>query len=113
MRNPFRTWKERRRVRTRALALRSPFESDQWQRRLAIRRALYAEQRGVCALCGTALRWRRDGRGSRQHPLGATLDHLLPRALGGPDDPLNLRLTQRACNVARDVRPALDGGAAW
>ena len=35
------------------------------------------------------------------HAMGPTLDHILPRSLGGSDDMENLRLLHRRCNVAR------------
>ena len=35
---------------------------------------------------------------------GATLDHIVPRSLGGPDEPSNLRLAHRRCNSVRGAR---------
>ncbi len=37
--------------------------------------------------------------------LGATLDHALPRALGGSNDDFNLRLAHRWCNEHRGHLP--------
>lgn len=38
------------------------------------------------------------------HTFAATLDHIIPRSLGGSDDPENLRLAHRICNSARGNR---------
>jgi 5-methylcytosine-specific restriction endonuclease McrA len=54
-----------------------------------------AERDGaVCALCSRPLDVER-----------ATLDHIVPRSMGGPDHPDNLQLTHYHCNVKRG-----DGG---
>lgn len=49
-----------------------------------------------CYLCGQAVpkvHW--------NHPLALTLDHVIPRVLGGPDTAANLRVAHRACNRAK------------
>lgn len=56
----------------------------------------------VCHLCG--LPCRRDV--GYLHPLFMTVDHVLPRSLGGTDDLANLRPAHRRCNLQRGARPS-------
>lgn len=63
--------------------------------RAAVRAALVAAQNGRCCWCGLSMD--RAGRGGR----GATLDHIVPLAKGGPDVPENLAAACRLCNAAR------------
>jgi len=49
----------------------------------------------VCAVCGTT--------GDTGNPL--TVDHLVPKAAGGSDDPGNLRTLCRRHNSAKGTRP--------
>jgi 5-methylcytosine-specific restriction endonuclease McrA len=51
---------------------------------------------GLCCYCDVPMK-RYGDRG----PLGATLDHYLPSALGGSDEEHNLRLCCRRCNNAK------------
>lgn len=37
----------------------------------------------------------------RWHPLGPSMDHILPRSLGGTWDPANLRPAHYGCNSSR------------
>lgn len=66
------------------------------------RRAIYARDAWTCRLCGHAL--------SRSevppHPLAATLDHVIPKAHGGSDDPTNLQAAHHLCNSAKRDLPA-------
>ena len=39
------------------------------------------------------------------HPLSASVDHVVPHALGGADDPGNLRPAHLSCNRSRQVKP--------
>ena len=97
---------------TSPLAFRSLFTPDQWSRRRLLCLRLYAEQRGRCALCGGGMRIKRSGRVSGTQPRAASFDHIVPRACGGTDDPSNLRLAHRACNMRRGCLPTLERGAA-
>lgn len=75
-------------------------------RRIAItktmRQEIYERDGFVCQLCDGPVdltlpwtdRW------------SATLDHIVPYSLGGPDDPENLRLAHRSCNSRRGVKVA-------
>lgn len=38
-------------------------------------------------------------------PLSATVDHIIPSALGGSDDRSNLRLAHNLCNQKRSTKP--------
>ena len=49
-----------------------------------------ARDRGICWLCG--------------RPGADTVDHVIPRALGGPDTLDNLRAAHRVCNSRRGTR---------
>lgn len=52
-----------------------------------------------CHLC----RGRVDMRLSGMHPKGPTIDHLIPVTAGGGDDPTNVALAHRECNVRRQT----------
>lgn len=53
--------------------------------------AVFAERGRVCHLCGM--------------PGADTLDHLLPRSLGGTDDLENLAPAHKSCNSSRGAMP--------
>lgn len=55
---------------------------------------------GICHLC----RRRVDLSLSGRHPAGPTIDHLVPVSAGGTDDPKNVALAHRSCNVRRGAR---------
>jgi 5-methylcytosine-specific restriction endonuclease McrA len=63
--------------------------------RAAMRASLIAAQKGRCCWCGLSMD--RTGKGGR----GATLDHIVPLAKGGPDIEANLTAACRTCNAAR------------
>lgn len=68
-----------------------------------IRRSIYVRDGWTCGFCGEAVE---DGLPSSS-PWQATLDHIIPRSLGGSDDASNLRLLHRYCNAVRSNREAL------
>jgi hypothetical protein len=51
----------------------------------------------TCWICGGGI----DRAGPAGGPWSASVDHVLPRARGGTNDPANLRLAHRRCNGAR------------
>lgn len=53
-----------------------------------------------CHWCGDRLAWPDYAKGIARGP-DMTIEHLMPKALGGGDDLSNLRLACRACNVER------------
>lgn len=53
-----------------------------------------------CHLCGKRVNMALSG----LDPLGPTIDHLVPLSLGGDDDPRNVALAHRICNVKRGTR---------
>lgn len=55
----------------------------------------------TCAICQLVPVLQRPPRGSQPHPLGPSLDHIIPIALGGADVPENVRLTHDRCNRLR------------
>ena len=59
-----------------------------------LRYAIYERDGWKCRLCRKRVGKLYDFR----HPLGAVLDHIVPRSLGGSDDPSNLQLAHRICN---------------
>jgi hypothetical protein len=67
----------------------------------ARRLAIYARDNNTCQICMEAVdrehEWHRDG----WSPDGATLDHIVPRSLGGSDTASNLRLAHSLCNSLR------------
>ena len=44
----------------------------------------------------------------RSHPMGATIDHLIPLSRGGPDTPDNVSAAHWQCNVRRQNKPLGD-----
>lgn len=59
--------------------------------------AIYLRDDLTCQLCFQAVRFDV----LYMHPLAPTLDHIMPRSLGGSDDHANLRLACRQCNTSR------------
>jgi len=59
-----------------------------------VRFAIYERDRWVCQLCGKKV-----GRSyPPNHRRSPSLDHIIPRSLGGSDEPDNLQLSHRDCN---------------
>ena len=56
-----------------------------------LRQRIIARDEGLCAFCGQP--------GTRDDPI--SVDHIIPRSLGGSDHPDNLRLLHRRENSAR------------
>jgi 5-methylcytosine-specific restriction endonuclease McrA len=57
-----------------------------------------------CHLCGKRV----SKTAPRMSPTGATIDHLVPRSLGGVDAPSNVATAHRQCNVNKNTRAAND-----
>ena len=91
--------KQREYVAARAVAGRPLPSGDRWIKESA-RVAIYERDNGVCQICFDAV----DFGAEYMDSLAPTLDHILPRALGGGDEPLNLRLAHRFCNCSRGAR---------
>ena len=73
-------------------------------RRLAPRE-LALRDGATCWLCGGGV----DATAHTGSPWAGSVDHVVPRARGGGDEPTNLRLAHRRCNSARGSRlPELD-----
>lgn len=68
--------------------------------RPADRLAIYDRDGWTCGICSEPV----DSTLSGHHQWGPTLDHIMPRSLGGSDEPTNLRLAHRACNSRRGAR---------
>lgn len=64
---------------------------------------LVARDGSTCALCGDEidLALKRNAAGGF---MCASIDHIVPRSLGGTDDPTNLQLTHLLCNVRKGGR---------
>lgn len=72
------------------------------RRRVRMQRARFAlwrQQRGECPLCGRAIKWN-----AQIEDEAPTLDHIIPRSLGGCDHIDNLRVAHRRCNELRGCR---------
>lgn len=70
------------------------------KRRAWLIRALINKHGGACAICGEQV--------SLKEPDAedyATIDHVIARSRGGPEDIANLRLAHRGCNEARGNDP--------
>ena len=74
-----------------------------------LRLAVYERDGWTCQLCGDST--------SREHvsgdPFSPTLDHVIPRSLGGGDDESNLRLTHAICNSLRRDQSEVSYAAAF
>jgi 5-methylcytosine-specific restriction endonuclease McrA len=55
---------------------------------------------GVCVHCRRHFNWSAHPRA----PLAFTADHIIPRAVGGTDDPANLTPAHYGCNSSRGKR---------
>lgn len=65
---------------------------------------VFSRDGGRCVYCG--VRTRRLQKGVSRAPDLATLDHVVPRSMGGPLTADNLVLACQACNNARGVMDA-------
>lgn len=68
----------------------------------SVRLAVAKRDRWICWLCDERV----PSDVPANHPLELTADHVVPRSLGGPDDPINLRAAHRICNSRRGNRLA-------
>lgn len=75
------------------------------ERKRAIRKKKFAEQKGLCCWCGEKL----DLRSTDKHRR-ATLEHLRPRAHGGTNRMENLALAHSWCNLLRGREDAEEYG---
>jgi hypothetical protein len=67
-------------------------------------REIFERDNWTCHICGKKVR----KSGDRLHPLGATIDHLVPLALGGDDEPANMATAHWKCNRKRGVNATND-----
>ena len=72
---------------------RSDIPRRKGKRSRNIRETLYGKQAGNCNLCRVHFELR-----------NMTVDHIIPRAHGGPDDDANLQLLCQACNSLKGTR---------
>ena len=72
---------------------RSDIPRRKGKRSRNIRELLYGKQAGNCNLCRVHFELR-----------NMTVDHIIPRAHGGPDDDANLQLLCQACNSLKGTR---------
>lgn len=66
-----------------------------------VRRSLYERDSWICHLCGELV----DRESGPNGDYAPSLDHLVPRAHGGSDDPDNLKTAHRICNSLRMDAP--------
>lgn len=66
----------------------------------SVRLAVAKRDRWQCWLCGEGV----PRHVPANHPRELTADHVVPRSLGGSDDPINLRAAHRLCNSRRGNR---------
>jgi 5-methylcytosine-specific restriction endonuclease McrA len=57
-----------------------------------------------CGLCSKVMRFDVTTGPRGESDQGATVDHILPRSLGGDHDPANLQLAHWSCNRAKGNR---------
>lgn len=65
----------------------------------SVRAGIYERDGWTCWLCGEAVVV-----GDANADLAPSLDHVLPRSLGGDDGEANLRTAHRVCNARRGAR---------
>lgn len=65
----------------------------------ADRLAIYERDSWVCQICSLPV----DVGSGFNDNFAPSLDHIIPRSLGGSDDPVNLRTAHRVCNSIRGV----------
>lgn len=80
--------------------------SERYGKTYAPNHARVMREEDTCHVCGLPV----DKTLSGRHPLGPTVDHLVPVAAGGTHDRANLRLAHARCNNQRQApgvtRPA-------
>lgn len=64
-------------------------------------RRLYEKQNGLCWICCEEMELRADDCLKMPKPNQATLDHIVPRSLGGTSTIVNLRAAHSLCNSRR------------
>lgn len=110
----------------------SPYKrtDDHWHRKRAQKygvanvhirpRDIFERDGWRCHVCGKFVR----RYGDSEHPMAATLDHVVPISEGGTHTPGNIRTAHRCCNIQRDIerrkgmrrwkkRWGLIGGYGW
>lgn len=75
-----------------------PDHPRQWRKNLD---AIMARDNNRCGICGGHI----DIQLKYPHPLSATVDHILPRALGGTHEVENLQPSHAVCNSTKQARP--------
>lgn len=70
-----------------------------------IRAKKYGEQNGLCAICAKPMQLRAGDSNGFRNEQAATLDHILPKSLGGTAKQSNLRLVHKHCNRRRGNAP--------
>jgi 5-methylcytosine-specific restriction endonuclease McrA len=83
---------------TQAKRIRSPHQPTGCWIRPARRAAIYHRDNWSCVYCGRRVT------DSAEVPVVLTLDHLLPKSLGGTNDASNLVSACRQCNCSRQDR---------
>jgi hypothetical protein len=69
---------------------------------LSTRLAVYARDDWHCLACRVALRWQKGrGKWTDCRAKAASLDHVVPKVLGGSNDPTNLITLCVSCNSSR------------
>ena len=67
-----------------------------------LRKYLYADQDGICELCGERMLAAHEVKNNDDYQNMATIDHILRKRHGGDDHLLNVRAVHFKCNVARN-----------
>jgi 5-methylcytosine-specific restriction endonuclease McrA len=72
--------------------------------RIKLFETIFSRDGGCCVYCGVETH--RLAKGLSRSPKLATLDHVVPRSMGGPLNPANLVLACQGCNNRRGVMDA-------
>lgn len=67
---------------------------------IPLRDRLFEQQKGLCWICAEPMIEH-----LRDHPLSATIDHLVPLGNGGRNSPRNKLLAHKDCNSERGCAP--------
>ena len=62
----------------------------------------------LCWICGLPLRFKQFGKVKHNHPMQASIDHVIPKSASGTYRLENLKLAHRYCNSHRQSGPVTD-----
>ena len=95
-------WDKKNRESVQRRSARRQHQSGNWTAEETVKRELFKEQGGICALCGAQLPLQIADNKACQ------VDHLVPVAQGGGNENTNLVLAHRKCNQEKAAKNLLE-----